>query len=241
MSTYVIFGAAGDIGLSYILHLIETQPGTRVLAFCNRSYERIEALASPDVIPVRCDLTDISLTERILSETAERYPDISHFISFAYGRLRYDRVTAFSAEETERNFRIQVTACGIALSKLIPVMKKNRSGRIIIMTSSAAAGMPPAFMSEYVIVKYAAIGMIRSYAGECSKYGITVNGIAPSMVDTRLWDGLSPLLREMNVKNHPQKRSVTFEEINACIDYIASPASGFLTGENIVLSGGESF
>lgn len=241
MSTYVIFGAASDIGINYISHLLEKEPGVRVLAFCNSSYERIEALASPDVIPVKCDLTDIALTESILSETASEYPDISHFISFAFGRLRYDRVTAFSAEETERNFRIQVIACCTALSKLIPVMKKNGSGRIIIMTSSAAAGMPPAFMSEYAIVKYAALGMIRSYAGECSKYGITVNGIAPSMVDTRLWKDLPPLLREMNVKKHPQKRSVTFEEINACIDYIASPASGFLTGENIVLSGGEVY
>lgn len=101
--------------------------------------------------------------------------------------------------------------------------------------------MPPTFMSEYAIVKYAAVGMIKSYARECAKYGITVNGIAPSMVETRLWDTLPSLLKEMNIKEHPQKRSVSYKEINACIDFLISPDSNFITGENIVIAGGETF
>ncbi len=241
MNTYVIFGATSDIGMSYIEHLNKIEPEAKILAFGNSSIERIDKLESANIIPVKCDLTDISEIESKVSELPEKYPDITHFISFAYGKLRYDRVTAFSPEETEKNFRIQVTACCIAFNKIIPVMKKNRYGRIIVITSSSAAGIPPAFMSEYAIVKYAAVGMIRSYAGECAKYGITVNGVAPSMVESRFWNELPPLLKEMNIKNHPQKRSVSYKEINACIDYLSSPEAAFVTGENIVLSGGEVF
>lgn len=241
MSTYMIFGATSDIGMSYIEHLNKQNPDTRILAFGNNSIERIENIKCDKIIPIKCDLNNISEVDKKVSELIGKYTDITHFINFAYGKLRYERVTAFSAEETEKNFRIQITSCCTALNKLIPIMKKNKYGRIIIITSSVATGMPPTFMSEYAIVKYAAVGMIKSYARECAKYGITVNGIAPSIVETRLWDTLPSLLKEMNIKEHPQKRSVSYKEINACIDFLISPDSDFITGENIVISGGETF
>lgn len=242
MSTYIITGASGDIGINYIQHLDSSGTKAKVIAIGNNSMERLSSvkLDNLELIPIKCDLSDNTSTEKIFSDIANKYKDISHFISFAFGKLKYDRVTAFSAEDIEKSFRIQISSCGIALSKVISVMKKNKFGRIIIITSSASVGAPPAFMSEYTIVKYAALGMIRSYASECIKYGITVNGIAPSMVNTKLWNELPPILSEMNVKNHPQKRSVTFDEINSCIDYIGSEYTGFITGENINLSGGET-
>ncbi len=242
MSTIVITGASGDIGINYIRHLDDIEQGTRIIAVGNSSISRLSSIEMKncELIPVQCDLSDNKASEEVFTDIADNNKDINRFISFAFGKLKYDRASAFSAYDIEKNFRIQVSSCGIALSKIIPVMKKNRFGRVIITTSSASIGTPPAFMSEYTIVKYAALGMIRSYAAECIKYGITVNGIAPSMVNTRMWDGLPSMLSEMNLREHPLKRSVTFDEINNCIDNLTSEKSGFITGENINLSGGET-
>ncbi|HBB19727.1 MAG TPA: hypothetical protein DCZ62_04720 [Ruminococcus sp.] len=242
MNTYVIFGASGDMGISYIKHLDSTDPESTVIGFANNSIERLLSLQckSLTLVPVKCDLSDDAETDKALAQITERYSNITHFISFAYGRLKYDRVTNFSSRDIEKAFRIQISACGIALSHIIPQMKKHRSGRIIIMTSSAAVGAPPAFMSEYTILKYAAVGMIKSYAAECVKFGITVNGVAPSMAETRLWKDTPSMLAEMIVNGHPMKRAVTFPEISRCIDFLASPDAGFITGENIDLSGGET-
>ena len=95
-------------------------------------------------------------------------------------------------------------------------------------------------MSEYTIIKYASLGLIKSYAAECIRYNITVNGIAPSMVDAQLWNDISPIISEKSVSSHPLKRTVSFDEINHCIDFLSSKEAGFITGENINRSGGET-
>lgn len=241
MNTYVILGASGDIGIEYIRHLEESNESAVVLAFYNRSFERLAKLKCNNItlIPIRCDLSDCVETERVFRQVAKEYNNITHFISFAFGRLKYDRVTAFSADDVLLNFKIQISSCAIALSYIIPIMKQNKFGRVVILTSSVTTGTPPLFMSEYTIIKYASLGMIKSYAAECIKYNITVNGLAPSMVVTKMWDGISPIILEKNVMNHPLKRAVSYDEINQCIDYLVSKNAGYITGENINLSGGE--
>ncbi len=241
MSKYVILGASGDMGISYIKHLDEIGVNDTIIAFYNNS-ESLQNLITNNInlIVVKCDLSDPLKAELCLKKIVAEHNDITHFISFAYGKLKYDRITAFSSSDIEKNFRIQITSVCSALSNIIPIMKKRKFGRIILLTSVVTIGKPPVFMSEYTMLKYTLLGMIKSYAVECVKYGITVNGVAPSLVDTKLWNGLPDMIKEMNIKNHPLKRTVSMGEVNNCIDFLASENSGFITGENINISGGES-
>ena len=106
--------------------------------------------------------------------------------------------------------------------------------------SSVTFSMPPKFWTEYVSMKYALLGLLKSLVSEYGEYGIQFNGISPSMIDSKLLDNLDPLVKEMSKETHPLKELTTKGEIVEFIDFLITNNSKFLTGNNFNLSGGES-
>ena len=89
-------------------------------------------------------------------------------------------------------------------------------------------------------MKYALLGLLKSLVSEYGEYGIQINGISPSMIDSKLLDNLDPLVKEMSKNSHPLKELITKREIIEFIDFLVTNNSKFLTGNNFNLSGGES-
>lgn len=239
--TYLILGASSDTAISYIKHLDEKLTDCTVYGFCRSSANRLSELELTHVrlIPIVCDLSDIPALDRCLEELSEQGVKITHFLHFAAGKLVYEKASKFSAERLEENFRIQVTSAAEALKYILPMMKKQKFGRVVITTSSCTIGTPPKYMSEYTVVKYALHGLIKSYAAEFFGKNITINGIAPAMMETRFWDTVSPHIAELTRSVQPGKQCIPQEELHKCLDYLTSDEASFVTGENINLSGGQ--
>ena len=240
--TYLIFGASSDTAVSYINRLDSRGENIRVIAFCHSSPERFSEMELKNIrlAPVVCDLRDSAAVEQKVSEICESGEPVTHFLHFAAGGLVYDKAANFSAQRLNENFSIQVTSAASALKYLLPKMKKQKFGRVVLMTSSCTIGTPPKYMTEYTAVKYALVGLIKSYAVEYFGKNVTVNGIAPAMMDTRFWDTVSPHIKELNKSIQPKKECITPEQIGACLDYLCSEEAAFVTGENINLSGGQT-
>ena len=88
-------------------------------------------------------------------------------------------------------------------------MKKEKRGKIIFVLSSVIFSTPPKFWTEYVSMKYALLGLLKSLISEYGEYGIQINGISPSMIDSKLLDNLDPLVKEMSKNSHPLKKLIT--------------------------------
>lgn len=136
-----------------------------------------------------------------------------------------------------------------AFRAALPGMTERREGRLIAIASTAGhRGYP--YVSAYVAAKHAVVGLVRSLAIETARSGVTVNAICPGYTNTALVaesiEAISAktgkpgdqALAEL-VKGNPQGRLVAPEEIAAAVLYLCGPASAAVTGQSILINGGE--
>lgn len=120
----------------------------------------------------------------------------------------------------------------------LPALKRRR-GRIIMILSSAALGRTAHNWLPYVTAKSALLAMSKNLAQELGPDGISVNAISPSMVETDLVANVPERMREMTVARTPLRRLAQPEDIAGAALMLASPYASFITGANLLVTGGE--
>ena len=124
------------------------------------------------------------------------------------------------------------------LSKLcLRNMIKSRYGRIINITSVVALSGNPG-QTNYVAAKSGIIGFTRALAKETGSRGITVNCIAPGFIDTDMTAKLEAGQREKLLEQIPLGRLGLADDVAYAVEFIASPAAGYITGEVLNVNGG---
>jgi NAD(P)-dependent dehydrogenase (short-subunit alcohol dehydrogenase family) len=119
-------------------------------------------------------------------------------------------------------------------------MKPRKSGRIIITTSMAATHIEPAIGSAYMAAKAGAAHFMRAAALELAAYNITVNAIAPGFIVTNIGGGHAhnPDTQKAVGKVIPMHRVGFPEDLEGLALFLASPGSGYITGQEIIIDGG---
>jgi NAD(P)-dependent dehydrogenase (short-subunit alcohol dehydrogenase family) len=119
-------------------------------------------------------------------------------------------------------------------------MRPRRFGRIVVTTSLAATRVEPAIGSAYMAAKAGARHLMHSIALELAADGITVNAIAPGFFVTNIGGGHGhdPALQAALAQEIPMHRVGQPDEIKALALFLASPASAYITGQEIVIDGG---
>lgn len=120
----------------------------------------------------------------------------------------------------------------------LPALKASK-GKIVTVLSSAALGRTAHNWLPYVAAKSALQAMSKNLAQELGPEGITVNMISPSMVDTDLVANVPDRIRQMMVSRTPLRRLATPEDVAGAALMLASPYAAFITGENLLVTGGE--
>ena len=235
----LITGATSDLAFEY-LNLIKDQEKI-IIAFYYDLKERLEEFrnSSLEIISVFCDFSDINDVSNKVVEISKKY-DINTVLHFAAPRIKMERFHKKEIKDYEIHFKIQFLSIVEILKNILPKMKKQKKGKVIFILSSVTFSIPPTLLSEYVSMKYALLGLLKSLVSEYGEYDIQFNGISPSMIDSKLLDDLDPLVKEMSKESHPLKKLITKREIVEFIDFLLTKDSKFLTGNNFNLSGGES-
>jgi NAD(P)-dependent dehydrogenase (short-subunit alcohol dehydrogenase family) len=146
-------------------------------------------------------------------------------------------------------FAVNATGTFLVTREVAPDMIARRSGRIINIASTAGL-VGYAYVSAYVAAKHAVIGFTRSAALEFARSGITVNAVCPGFTETPLLDRAvdnitaktkrsSEEARAALAATNPQGRLVTPDEVADTVLWLASPAARSITGQAIVIAGGE--
>ena len=115
-------------------------------------------------------------------------------------------------------------------------MVRQRSGRIIHISSRSYLGAPQ--MAHYAASKAGILGLMRCMALELGPFGITVNAIAPGMVDTELTRSISGDFMKDRIQATPLRRAGTPEDIANAVVFLASPGASYITGEVLHVTGG---
>lgn len=150
--------------------------------------------------------------------------------------------TEISVAEWERVMRVNVTGTWLATRALHPLLAASPAGRVINIASSTALMGVPYFL-HYVASKGAVIAMTRALAKEAGADGVTVNAIAPGLVQNessaRLNDDVgyfSGVTRQRAIA-----RGMDPDDLVGAVLFLASPSSGFITGQTLVVDGGVTF
>lgn len=150
-----------------------------------------------------------------------------------------------SLEGFDRSWNLNVRAHFIAARAVMPIMKAQGRG-VILNTSSSSGVLYDREMIAYTTTKHAVIAMTRQMAGDYAKYGVRVNALCPGWVDTPF---NNPFIRQIGGRaaieayvqeRVPMRRWADVEEIAEPILFLVSDRSSYMTGQILVVDGGET-
>jgi len=236
----VVTGAARGIGLGIATHL--AREGLMV-ALLDRDGaaldEAVTALAGEGLkaIGATVDLTDSAAVNAAFADIAGRAGRIDYLVNNA-GAVRDMRFLKMSDEDWDlvinTNLRSQFLCCRAAL----PGMIERGYGRIVNISSRAWLG---GFgQANYSAAKGGVVSLTRSLAIEFAAKGITVNAVAPGIVDTPLFRNFAPDVQARLQKSVPVQRIGTAEDIANAVAFFLDPASSYVTGQTLYVCGGRS-
>jgi NAD(P)-dependent dehydrogenase (short-subunit alcohol dehydrogenase family) len=210
--------------------------------------------AGLDVRGAVADVTDHHSLDRAIDEAAELYGRLDvvfanagidsgpGFLSSEGKRRPEGALENYEDERWERVIDVNLNGVFATVRAAARHMKPQRSGRIIVTTSRASVMIGTGIGSAYFAAKAGAAHFMRSAALELAAYGITVNAIAPGSFATNIGGGW---LKEKEAQARvgaaaPMHRIAFPEDMAGIAIFLASPASSYITGQNILIDGGTS-
>ena len=188
------------------------------------------------MIPVKCDVSDeqamFLLFSKIADESGRR--DISVCNA---GVSLFGQFTDLSAKEWDEIFAINTRGVFLTAKYSASAMLKKHYGSIV--TVSSIWGQTGASCeAAYSASKAAVIGMTKALAREVGPSGITVNSVAPGVIETDMINNLSQEDKQVLADDTALMRNGTPKDISSVIKFLLSDDSGFITGQNIIVDGG---
>lgn len=237
----LITGATSDLGYGYLKKFKDKN--ITIIAFYYDFEERLDDLIENyglNIVKIYFDFLCLDNLEEKVKELSEKY-FISKVLHLSAPIVKQERFNKISKEVFYNDFTIQVVSLVEILKVVLLRMKKEKKGKIVIILSSCVEGVPPKFWTSYVTSKYAMMGFLKSLISEYGQFNIQINGISPSMIQSKFLNNMDERMVEMGIEKHPMKRTVTIDEVAEIIDYLFFNNNSFLNGNNILLTGGENF
>ena len=155
-------------------------------------------------------------------------------------RVPEGAIENYTDERWNRLIEINLNGIFATVRAAVRHMKPKKSGRIIVTTSLAATRIEPAIGSAYMAAKAGSRNFMRTVALEVAAYNITVNAIAPGYIVTNIGGGhaKNPVEQKAVAKTIPMHRIGFPEDMYGVALFLASPASGYITGQEIIVDGG---
>ncbi|MFC3166321.1 SDR family NAD(P)-dependent oxidoreductase [Ciceribacter thiooxidans] len=190
------------------------------------------------------DVTDDAALESGLSAFMARHGRIDILHNHAGAQVAGD-LEQVEIEGFDRSWSLNVRAHFMAARLVMPMMKRQGSG-VILNTSSSSGVLFDREMIAYTTTKHAVIAMTRQMAGDYARFGIRVNALCPGWVDTPF---NVPFIEQMGGRGAieayvrekvPMGRWASVEEIAESILFLVSSRSSYMTGQILVVDGGET-
>jgi 3-oxoacyl-[acyl-carrier protein] reductase len=187
---------------------------------------------------IQADVADSTAVESALSRIVEQWETLDVLICNAAIFSRSEIVET-SDQEFDRTFAVNVKGVFNCMKFALPIMCRQRSGRVITISShNAKRGTGQSSKATYAATKSAVESYTRGAAIEAAPFGVTVNCVSPGWIPK---DPLPPEPTDFQLKlleGIPLGRPGRAAEIAAAVSFLASEGAGYITGETLDVNGG---
>jgi 3-oxoacyl-[acyl-carrier protein] reductase len=234
----------GSRGIGRETARLYAQHGAKVWLGYNKSRTAAENLAQEirsqggRCQTVQADITRDDEVARLVQEVTQR-DDLHILVNNAGPKIKSGTFATFTWEEMARAFDEVVGGTFRVTKAALPALRKSQ-GNIVTILSSAALGRTAHGWLPYVAAKSALLALSKNLAQEIGPQGVRVNVISPSMVPTDLVANVPDQVRRMIASRTPLRRLATPEDVAGAALLLASPYASFITGENLLVTGGET-
>jgi 3-oxoacyl-[acyl-carrier protein] reductase len=227
----VVTGGARGIGQTIAVQLARC--GATVVAADVIASTPVEGVAIESAV---MDVTDAASVEQTISAVIAQHGRIDIMVNNA-GITRDQLLMRMKREDWDRVLNVNLTGTFICSQAVLRPMMKQRSGRIISI-SSVVGQMGNAGQSNYAASKAGIIGFSKSLAREVASRNVTVNVVAPGLIDTDMTRALPPETQNEWVSKVPLGRFGTPEDIASAVCFLASNEASYITGQVLAVNGG---
>ena len=238
----IVTGASQGIG-NAIAKGLAAEGARIVIADLSRAEEAAQEF--DDGLGLTVDVADEAQVEGMARETVERCGSIDILVNNAglYASLKMRPFTEIPVDEWRQVMDVNVLSMFLTTRAVVPHMRDNEGGRIVNISSGTPfRGVP--FLLHYVTSKGAILALTRALAKELGRDDILVNCVAPgfTMSDgVREHPEVVEALREASVSARTLQRDQEPEDVVGAVVYLCGPGAGFVTGQTIVIDGGQYF
>jgi NAD(P)-dependent dehydrogenase (short-subunit alcohol dehydrogenase family) len=198
-------------------------------------------------LALRADALDAASVEAAVQRAVETHGRIDILVNGVGGSTVVSRPAALldelTLEEWQKLLHFNLTGTFLFSHAVIPVMKRQRSGKIVNLASIAGRGLSRESSSAYATAKGGIIALTRKLAFELGPHGVTVNAIAPSLtLSERIrphWERRSAEGQQAEINRTPLGRVATPDDQARVICFLASSDADFVTGVTIDVTGGQ--
>jgi 2-hydroxycyclohexanecarboxyl-CoA dehydrogenase len=232
-------GAGSGIGRASALVLAK---GGADIAVCDVNMTGAEETAQQvrnlgrRALALRVDVSSLSEVEQAAAQTKSDLGAIDIVLSNA-GIAEQVAFAEITEAQWDRMFSVHLTGAYNCFRAVLPGMRERNWGRLI-STSSMGAFTGGVRLSHYCAAKAGIAGLTIAMASELARTGITVNAVAPGVIDTPMVHESPAQWVERMTKSIPMRRLGTPDDIAHAVAYLASEEAGFVTGQILSPNGG---
>lgn len=182
------------------------------------------------------DVTDREALEGAVGTCVERFGRLDAAVANA-GQSEDALLLRLREEVLDRLLAVNLKSAFHLCAAAARPMMKQRSGSIVLV-SSIVAITGNAGQAAYAATKAGLLGLCKSAAKELGSRNIRVNAVAPGLIETAMTEKMPEAMRETLIRQAALGRAGTPEDVSGVVSFLCSDASGYITGQTIVVDGG---
>jgi 3-oxoacyl-[acyl-carrier protein] reductase len=235
----VVTGAGRGIGAATSRLLAQAGAHVALLdrdsAGVTRTAEAI-GVEGGEALPFTNDITDSFAVERTLDRVVEEWGRLDILVNNA-GELREAPLDDLTDDDLEESLDINLRGTLVCSRAAVPLMMTRGGGRIL-SAASMSTRIGAVGLTAYAASKAAVVGMTRTWARELGPKGITVNAVAPGLIDSETTRAVPSGELEATLDRLPARRLGQPEEVAAVYLFLASDLASFINGALVGVDGG---
>jgi 3-oxoacyl-[acyl-carrier protein] reductase len=233
----LITGGASGLGEAITRILSKDKTNTVYFTYSNSKLnaKKIE-LDFSNAFSIKCDFKNPSEVTAVVDKIESIHIDV--LINNAYNdkaiRTHFNKI---KHEDFKLDFINNIIPTIRITQAVITQFRKQKSGKLITILTSALANTPPLGWSCYTANKAYLESLVKSWANENIKFNITSNSVSPSFMQTELTSDVDERIIEQMISNHPLKKLLTIEEVADAVLFLTK-ASSQINGVDIIMNTG---